>query len=114
MSDCLFCRIAAGDVAADVVYQDDQVIAFKDVQPQAPFHLLVIPKRHVTSAFDLGPDDATLLSRIFEVAKKIAAADEAVAGGVRILTNVGSQAGQVVMHLHFHVLGGRRLGWPPG
>ncbi len=114
MSDCLFCRIAAGEIAADVVYQDDKVMAFKDVQPQAPFHVLVIPKRHLTSAFDLGPDDAALLVRIFEVARNIAEADETVAGGVRILTNVGPQAGQVVMHLHFHVIGGRRLGWPPG
>lgn len=111
MADCLFCSIAAGDIPADIVIETDHVVAFNDINPAAPTHVLVIPKRHVASAADLEADDAELLLALFHVAARIG---EALEGGWRLVTNVGPDAGQSVFHLHFHVLGGRRLGWPPG
>ena len=111
MADCLFCSIAAGDIPADIVIETDDVVAFNDINPAAPTHVLVIPKRHVASAAQLEPDDAGMLSALFAVAAQVG---EAVEGGWRLVTNVGPDAGQSVFHLHFHVLGGRRLGWPPG
>ncbi|MBT8164317.1 MAG: histidine triad nucleotide-binding protein [Acidimicrobiia bacterium] len=111
MADCLFCSIAAGDIPADIVLETDDVVAFNDINPAAPTHVLVIPKRHVASAAELEADDAPLLSALFDAAARVG---EAVEGGWRLVTNVGPDAGQSVFHLHFHVLGGRRLGWPPG
>ena len=114
MNDCLFCRIAAGEIAATVVHEDDEVLAFRDINPQAPVHVLAIPKRHIGSAADLGEEDGALLGRLFAVMARVAR-DEGVAGdGYRIVTNTGAAAGQSVEHLHFHLLGGRRLAWPPG
>lgn len=114
MEDCIFCRIAEGKMEADVVYSDDRVVAFRDINPQAPVHVLVIPRKHLRSVFDLSPDDGDLLGHIFQVAKKVSE-EEGIAGtGVRILTNVERGAGQSVFHLHFHVLGGRQMHWPPG
>ena len=111
MADCLFCSIAAGDIPSDVVLETDDVIAFNDINPAAPTHVLVIPKRHVASAAELEADDASLLSALFDAAAQVGRDLE---GGWRLVTNVGPDAGQSVFHLHFHVLGGRRLGWPPG
>ena len=114
MNDCLFCRIAAGEIAATTVHEDDEVLAFRDINPQAPVHVLAIPKRHIASAADLGEDDGAVLGRLFAVMAGVAR-DEGVAGdGYRIVTNAGAAAGQSVEHLHFHLLGGRRLSWPPG
>jgi histidine triad (HIT) family protein len=111
MADCLFCSIAAGEIPADVVIETDEVVAFNDINPAAPTHVLVIPKRHVASAAELEPDDAGLLGALFDVAAQVG---RTIDGGWRLVTNVGPDAGQSVFHLHFHVLGGRPLGWPPG
>ncbi len=111
MADCLFCSIAAGGIPSDVVFETDDVVAFNDINPAAPTHVLVIPKRHVASAAELGPEDAGLLSALFEAAAQVGRDLE---GGWRLVTNVGPDAGQSVFHLHFHVLGGRPLSWPPG
>jgi histidine triad (HIT) family protein len=111
MPDCLFCSIAAGEVPADVVVETDDVVAFNDINPAAPTHVLVIPRRHVGSAEDLEAGDAALLAALFDVAAQVG---RGIEGGWRLVTNVGADAGQSVFHLHFHVLGGRLLGWPPG
>ena len=111
MADCLFCSIAAGEIPADVVVETDEVVAFNDINPAAPTHVLVIPKRHVASSAELEPDDAGLLGALFDVAAQVG---RTIDGGWRLVTNVGPDAGQSVFHLHFHVLGGRPLGWPPG
>ncbi len=110
-SDCIFCRIAAGEIAADVVLSDDDVVAFRDTNPQAPTHVLVIPRRHVTSAHEL--DDRDLTAALFGAMQHIADI-EGLGEGYRIVTNIGPAAGQSVPHLHFHLLGGRSLSWPPG
>jgi histidine triad (HIT) family protein len=114
MEECIFCRIAEGDMESDIVYEDEEVVAFRDINPQAPVHVLVVPRRHIPSAAELTPEDAPLLSRIFQVINKVAEKEGIAGKGVRILTNVGTEAGQSVFHLHFHVLGGRRMLWPPG
>lgn len=110
-SDCIFCRIAAGEIAADVVFSDDDVVAFRDTNPQAPTHVLVIPRGHVASAHEL--DDRDLIGALFGAMRHIADT-EGLGEGYRIVTNIGSAAGQSVPHLHFHLLGGRSLSWPPG
>lgn len=111
MADCLFCAIASGTIPADIVLETEDVVAFNDINPAAPVHVLVIPKRHIASAADIGPDDSGLLVALFEAAGTIG---KEIEGGWRLVTNVGPNAGQTVFHLHFHVLGGRTLGWPPG
>jgi len=112
-SDCLFCRIASGELPSEQVYADDEILAFRDIRPRAPTHLLVIPRRHVGSAHDLTDADGELVGRLFSVMRRLA--DEAGLGsGYRIVTNVGPDAGQSVAHLHFHLLAGRQMGWPPG
>ncbi len=111
--DDLFCRIVRGDIPADVVLDTDDVLAFRDINPQAPSHVLVVPKEHLASLEEVGERHAALLvalvGAVNEVARK-----EGVAGGFRVVTNIGPAAGQSVDHLHLHVLGGRDLGWPPG
>lgn len=109
--DCIFCRIASGEIPADVVYRDDDVVAFNDTNPQAPTHVLVVPRRHVASAHEL--DDAALTAALFAAMQRIAD-DRDLGDGYRVVTNIGPAAGQSVPHLHFHLLGGRTLGWPPG
>ena len=111
--DCLFCRIVAGDIPADLVHTDDEVVAFRDINPQAPTHVLVIPRRHIPDAHALGDHDAALLSAIFGVIRTIAD-DAGLSAGYRIATNIGTDGGQSVPHLHFHLLGGRPMAWPPG
>ena len=111
--DCLFCRIVAGDVPSDRVFEDDEVIAFRDINPRAPTHVLVIPRRHVADAHALTEDDGPLLGRMFAVIRKIAEG-AGLDDGYRVVTNIGPASGQTVFHLHFHLLGGRSLGWPPG
>ena len=112
-ADCLFCKIVAGDIPSDRVYEDDEVIAFRDINPRAPTHVLVIPRRHVPDAHALTDDDAPILSSLFAAVRRIA--DNAgLTTGYRVVTNVGPDAGQTVFHLHLHLLGGRSLGWPPG
>ena len=112
-SDCLFCRIAAGEIPADIVAENERWVAFRDIQPQAPVHVLVIPRVHVESAADL-ETHGDLAGELLKAAATVARAEGLDTDGFRIVTNVGERAGQSVMHLHFHVLGGRRMRWPPG
>jgi histidine triad (HIT) family protein len=114
MSDCLFCAIVTGGIPADVVYRDDDVVAFRDVNPQAPVHVLVIPTAHHATAADLAAANPALAGRLLAVAGEIAAREGVDESGYRIVTNTGESAGQSVHHVHFHVLGGRALTWPPG
>ena len=112
-ADCLFCRIAAVEIPATRVHEDDLVVAIRDLHPQAPSHVLVLPREHVASAADLTEASGPLLGRLFAVAADIARR-EGLDGGWRLVTNVGPDAGQSVAHLHVHLLGGRPMGWPPG
>jgi len=114
MTDCLFCAISAGDIPADLVHSDDAVLAFRDIAPQAPVHVLVIPRVHYATAADLAAADPALAGRLMEVAGTIAASEGLAESGYRIVTNTGEGAGQSVHHVHFHLLGGRALSWPPG
>jgi len=113
VADCLFCRMLAGDVPATRLHEDDLVIAIRDINPQAPTHVLVLPVRHIASAADLRDEDAPLLGRLFGVAAALAAR-EGLDTGWRLVTNVGRDGGQSVDHLHLHLLGGRPMRWPPG
>jgi len=106
--DCLFCKIVAGDIPSSCVYQDETVYAFRDINPQAPTHILVIPKRHMASVNDVNGENSAVVAHIFEVIPQIAAA-EGLTGGYRVVSNCGSDAGQTVHHLHFHILGGKAL-----
>ncbi len=110
---CLFCSIAAGE-RGRLEYQDELVAAFVDIRPQAPVHLLLVPRQHIRSAADLSGDHAALLARMFNVAARLAAERGLAETGYRLVFNVGEDAGQSVDHLHLHLLGGRHLGWPPG
>ena len=111
--DCLFCRIVAGEIPSDTVHEDDDVIAFRDIAPRAPTHVLIIPRRHISDAHALTVADGDLLGKLFGVARQVA--DQAgLERGYRVVTNVGPESGQTVFHLHFHLLGGRRMSWPPG
>lgn len=115
MSDCIFCKIAQKAIPSDVVYDDDGVIAFRDIEPQAPLHILVIPKKHYGSLMDFGAEDAVLAGHIMaEVIPRVAKEAGLAEGGFRVVTNIGQDGGQTVPHLHFHILGGRSLQWPPG
>ena len=114
MDNCLFCKIAEGQIPSKIVYQDEDVVAFEDVNPQAPHHILLIPRRHITSMADLTEEDGVLLARFFMVAAKLAHKLGFDESGYRFVTNVGPDAGQSVFHLHFHLLGGRKFTWPPG
>lgn len=112
--DCLFCKIINGEIPSSKVYEDEKVYAFRDIEPQAPVHILIIPKEHIASANELTEENASVVGHIFAVAAKIAK-DEGIAdGGYRIVNNCGQDGGQTVGHLHFHMLGGRSLAWPPG
>jgi histidine triad (HIT) family protein len=112
-ADCLFCRMATGEVPATRLHEDDLVFAIRDINPQAPTHVLVLPIRHIASAADLTEDDAPLLGRLFAVTAELARR-EGLDGGWRLVSNVGSDGGQSVDHLHVHLLGGRPMHWPPG
>ncbi len=114
MSNCIFCRIVDGSIPAKVVYQDEHTLAFDDISPQAPVHTLIIPKRHVAAVQDLGEADQALLGRLLLTCRKVAMDKGLAEQGYRIVANTGRDGGQTVFHLHFHVLGGRHLGWPPG
>jgi histidine triad (HIT) family protein len=110
--DCLFCRIAAGEIPSEIVHADDTVVVFRDISPKAPTHLLAIPRRHLASVAELTDSDGEMLAALFAALRQVA--DEAGAGSYRIVTNVGADAGQSVFHLHFHLLAGRTMSWPPG
>ncbi len=111
-TDCLFCKIAAGDIPAEKLYEDDEMLAFRDIAPQAPVHFLVIPKKHIQDPAEVGPDDEGLIGRMMQTGAKVA--KENGISDFRLVYNNGAEAGQTVFHLHMHVLGGRSLSWPPG
>jgi histidine triad (HIT) family protein len=108
MSNCLFCRIVAGEIPSTKVYEDETVLAFRDIAPQAPTHILVIPKAHIASVAQISAENSAVVAHIFEVIAKVAEA-EGLADGYRVVSNCGDHAGQTVHHLHFHILGGRQL-----
>ena len=111
---CLFCRIVAGEVPADIVYQDERCLAFRDINPQAPVHVLIIPRDHMESLDEATQRDETMLGHLLRVAARIANEQGLSESGYRTIINTGAGAGQSVFHLHLHVLGGRQLNWPPG
>ena len=112
--DCLFCKIVAGEIPATVVHDNDDVVVFRDLNPQAPTHVLVIPKRHIVGADHIAAADGDVLAAVFVAAKAVADAEGISETGYRTVFNVGAHAGQTVPHLHLHVLGGRGMSWPPG
>lgn len=111
-TDCLFCKIATGDIPAEKLYEDDEMIAFRDIAPQAPVHFLVIPKKHIQDPSGVGPEDEGLIGRMMRTGSKVAQENDI--SDFRMVFNNGAEAGQSVFHIHMHVLGGRALGWPPG
>jgi histidine triad (HIT) family protein len=113
-SSCVFCRIVAGELDAEVLYASETVLAFRDANPQAPVHVLLIPKEHLVSIADVQDDHAGMLADLFQAARQVARAEGVADSGWRLVTNVGREGGQHVYHLHVHLLGGRRMGWPPG
>lgn len=114
MGDCIFCRIVRGEVPASLLYQDDQVIAFEDINPAAPTHILIVPREHIPSVMGLEPAHEALAGRVFAAVRTLAAERGLNETGFRVVVNSGEQAGQTVPHLHFHLLGGRSMSWPPG
>jgi histidine triad (HIT) family protein len=114
MADCLFCKMVSGEIKPDVVFEDDEVLAFRDVNPQAPMHVLVIPKTHISTVNDLTPEHTGLVGRMYLAAQKIATDEGVAEPGYRLVMNCNSEAGQSVYHIHLHVLGGRPMAWPPG
>ena len=112
--DCLFCKIAAGEIPSTKVYEDDLVYAFRDIEPQAPVHILIIPKQHISSVNEINDENCAIVGHIFKVAAEIAKNEGISEDGYRIVTNIGENGGQTVKHLHYHMLGGRSLQWPPG
>jgi len=113
-SDCLFCRISRGEIPADLVRSDPEVVAFRDLHPQAPVHVLIIPRKHIPSVNDLAEGDSDLMGQLFLAARELAREMGISEGGYRMVVNAGPDAGQTVFHLHLHLLGGRGMGWPPG
>lgn len=114
MEDCLFCKIVAGKIPSTKVFEDDTVLAIRDINPQAPVHVLLLPKRHHVSVLDASRADPAVFGRIAAAAVNVAIADGVAERGFRLVTNTGPDSGQAVAHLHFHLLGGREMGWPPG
>ena len=112
--DCLFCRIIAGEIPSDKVYEDEDLFAFRDIDPKAPTQILVIPKKHIQSVNEIDQNNADLISKAYLVLKKLAEEEGVAESGYRIVVNTNEDGGQSVGHLHFHLLGGRSLSWPPG
>jgi len=113
-TDCIFCKIIAGEIPASKVYDDDRVLAFNDINPQAPTHVLVIPKRHIESLATVNPEDGDLLGHLLTTASRLATDLGLAERGYRVVFNIGEDGGMAVYHLHAHILGGRRMAWPPG
>lgn len=111
---CLFCRIAAGEIPAELVYDTPDVLAFRDISPQAPTHILIIPRKHIPSVSELEDDDTEVMGALFHAAQLIARKEGIEEGGYRMVVNDGANAGQAVFHIHMHLLGGRGMAWPPG
>ena len=113
MSDCIFCKIAAGEIPSKKAYEDERVLAFYDLEPQAPGHVLIIPKEHIASVAEITEENSSIAAHIFEVAARLAK-ELGLEGGFRLVANTGADGGQTVQHLHVHLLGGRSMKWPPG
>ncbi|MBW3566569.1 MAG: histidine triad nucleotide-binding protein [Proteobacteria bacterium] len=114
MSDCLFCKMVNGEIKPDTVHETEEMLAFRDINPQAPTHVLVVPKKHISTINDLEPQHETLIGKMYLAAKTIAKREGIAEDGYRTVMNCGEGAGQSVFHIHLHVLGGRRMKWPPG
>ncbi|ACL70025.1 histidine triad nucleotide-binding protein [Halothermothrix orenii] len=114
MGDCIFCKIANGEMDTDLVYEDEKVVAFKDINPQAPVHLLIVPRKHIPTLLDLEKSDEELIGHIYKIASKLAREEGIADRGFRVVSNCNEEGGQTVFHIHFHLLGGRNLQWPPG
>ena len=112
--DCLFCKILTGDIPADIVYEGDTAIAFQDINPKAPTHVLIIPRKHIATINDIEPDDQMIVGSLFSVGRHIAAQQGFDGEGYRVVMNCNEAAGQTVFHIHLHLLAGRELSWPPG
>ncbi len=113
-SECIFCKILSRELAARIFFEDDLAIAFNDINPQAPVHILVIPKKHISTTLDLSPEDNVLIGHLFQVANRIAVEKNIAERGFRLIMNTNPEAGQSVYHIHLHLLGGRAMLWPPG
>ncbi len=114
MEECIFCKIANHEIPSDIVYEDDQFVAFRDINPQAPVHILIIPRKHIPTVNDLKPEDADLIGKMVLLAKELAAKEGISERGYRLVLNCNREGGQMVFHIHLHLLGGRAMGWPPG
>ena len=114
IEDCLFCKIVAGEIPADIVHETDDTLAFRDINPQAPVHILISPRKHIATINDLDNADKAIVGSLFTAARDIAAAEGLAEEGYRVVMNCNEAAGQTVFHIHLHLLGGRRMGWPPG
>lgn len=114
MEDCIFCRIARHEISSQIVFEDEDVVAFKDLNPVAPVHILIIPKEHISGVMAITEDNGGILTKVFLAAKKLAQDAGIDKPGFRVVVNHGKEAGQSVFHMHFHLLGGRPLNWPPG
>ncbi|MFD3157587.1 histidine triad nucleotide-binding protein [Haloimpatiens sp. FM7330] len=114
MNDCIFCKIIKGEIPSNKVYEDDKILVFKDIEPQAPVHILIIPKKHITSLNELSKDDAQIIAHVFMKVQELARELGVSENGYRVVTNCGVDGGQTVEHVHFHMLAGRNLQWPPG
>lgn len=114
MDNCIFCRIAQSKAKAEMVYENDHIVAFRDIRPQAPVHILIIPRKHIATINDLTSEDKIIIGEIFLAAKKVAKIEKLSERGYRLVFNCNRDAGQDVYHIHLHLLGGRRMKWPPG
>ena len=114
MNDCLFCKMISGEIPCDIVYENESVFAFRDIDPKAPTHILLIPRKHIRSINELGESDQTLAGELLLIAKKIAKDEGIDESGFRTIFNTNSDGGQTVFHMHMHILGGRKMAWPPG
>lgn len=114
MEDCLFCKIANGELATDIIYQDDKVLAFNDINPQAPTHILITPRKHISTLNDLQDQDTSIVGHMVQIAQQLAKQYEHADDGYRLVMNCNEHGGQTVFHIHMHLLAGRKLTWPPG
>ncbi|AZO95005.1 HIT domain-containing protein [Iocasia frigidifontis] len=114
MSDCIFCKIASGEMDTKLLYEDERVVVFSDIDPQAPVHLLIIPKKHISTLLDISAEDQDLIGYIYMIAAKLARENGIAEDGFRVVSNCNEDGGQSVYHIHFHLLGGRSMQWPPG
>lgn len=114
MEDCIFCKIVKREIPSDIIYEDEEVVAFRDINPKAPVHILIIPKEHIPTLFDIREEDSSLIGHLHIVASRIAKDEGLEESGFRVVFNCKRDAGQEVFHIHLHLLGGRRFNWPPG